>query len=209
MRWPRLVSALLVGATAAWTACGPDSTDATPTSAAAPPPTTLARSAGSLSGNWTGTSPGDGMTLDLPGCGGCAGSSSLAALDVLLNISDTSHSLTGNATLTVRQAPAQCPAAAHCPLRAGDVIPASVTGSVGVGARVTMQWTAAIGGPAPTTLVLDLEGVVAANHMSGTVSSPGGASATGTWSISLRQEQMAKILNAVHPRPPHPIEPGL
>ena len=190
MRWPRLVSVLFVSATATWTACGPDASDATSTSPAVPPPTTMPRSAGSLSGTWIGTRPGDGMTFAVPGCGACAGASPLTAVDVVLNISDTSHTLTGNASLTVREAPADCPAGAECLLRIGDVIPASVTGSVRVGARVAMQWTATVGGPAPTTLVLDLEGVVAANRMSGTVTSPGGGasggSAPGTWSIGLR-----------------------
>jgi hypothetical protein len=130
------------------------------------------------------------MTFDVPGCGACAGASPLTAVDVVMNISDTSHTLTGNASLTVREAPAECPAGVDCLPRIGDVIPASVTGSVGVGARVAMQWTATVAGPVPTTLVLNLEGVVAANRMSGTVTSPdGGASAgsgAGTWSVRLR-----------------------
>jgi hypothetical protein len=160
-----------------------------PTSTAAPPATTMPRDAGSLSGTWIGSRPGDGMTLDVPGCEACAGASPLTAMDVVMDISDTSHTLTGNASLTVREAPAECPAGAACVLRVGDVIPASVTGSVGVGARVAMQWTATVGGPAPTMLVLNLVGVVAANRMSGTVTSPGGGasagSGAGTWSVRL------------------------
>jgi hypothetical protein len=130
------------------------------------------------------------MTLEVPVCGACAGAASPIAVDIVLSISDTSHALTGNATLSVREAPAQCPAGAECPLRVGDVIPASVTGSVGVGGRVAMQWTAAVEGPAAAALVLDLEGVVAANHMSGTLTGASGdisgGTVTGAWSIGLR-----------------------
>jgi hypothetical protein len=101
--------------------------------------------------------------------------------------------LSGNATVTVTEAPpAGCPAEPECdhgPV--GDVIAASVVGSVGSGGRVTMHWEATVpGGGAPALMMFALQGTVSANRMSGTVVLTGGgvagASATGTWSVNLR-----------------------
>jgi hypothetical protein len=131
----------------------------------------------SLSGLWVGVRPGDGIALDFSGCGTCAGTPPLSAGDVVLNISDSNHALSGNATVTSAD---------------GEAIPASVTGAVTPGARVTMRWEATLGGgeQSPTAAVFTLEGTVSANRMSGTVILTGpavpGGSADGTWSVRLR-----------------------
>ncbi len=129
----------------------------------------------SLSGMWVGVRPGDGLALDFSGCGACAGTPPLSAGDVILNISDSNHALSGNATVTAAD---------------GEVIPASVTGAVTAGARVAMRWEATLGGDSPTPGVFNLEGLVSANRMSGTLTLTGpavsGGSANGTWSVRLR-----------------------
>lgn len=131
----------------------------------------------SLSGMWVGVRPGDGIALDFSSCGSCAGTPPLGAGDIVLNISDSNHALSGNVTVATED---------------GAVIPASVTGVVTAGARVRMRWEATLGsgGPSPTAAVFTLEGTVAANRMSGTVILTGpavpGGSGDGTWSVHLR-----------------------
>jgi hypothetical protein len=131
----------------------------------------------SLSGMWVGVRPGDGIALDFSRCGTCAGTPPLSAGDVILTISDSNHALSGNATVTTAD---------------GEVIPASVTGAVTAGGRVTMRWEATLGsgGESPTAAVFTLEGTVSANRMSGTLILTGpavsGGTADGTWSVRLR-----------------------
>ena len=140
----------------------------------------------SLSGTWVGVRPSEGMALSFSGCGACPDTPSFSAGDVILNISDSNHALSGNATVTIAEASvAGCPAEPDCNLGpVGEVIPASVTGAVTAGGRVTMRWEA------PTAAVFTLEGTVSANRMSGTVILTGpavpGGSANGTWSVRLR-----------------------
>jgi hypothetical protein len=195
MTGPARLALVLVGCAALWPACGPG-TPFTPT-LVGPPASTLAPNASptaSLSGIWVGNRPGDGMILSFSGCGDCTDVPLFAAADVALNVSDSSHALSGSATLTVREAPpAGCPAEPDCSHgRVGEVIPASVTGTVGAGGHVTMQWTATLGGggQVPAPILFDLEGAVFSNRMSGTATVTGpavpGGSATGTWSVNLQ-----------------------
>jgi hypothetical protein len=178
-------SALVLAACAAlWPACGPIPGSGTPfTATSAGPASTLAPNASlaSLSGIWVGHRPAEGMVFSIPGCGACAGAPPFNAADVALNVSDSSHALSGSAILTVREGG---------PI--GLVIPASVTGSVGPGGRVTMQWNASLdeGGQEPTSVLFALEGAVSANRMAGTVIVTGGGvpagTADGTWSVALQ-----------------------
>jgi len=199
-RWTRFALVLAAGASL-WPGCGPDAGSVTPFTpiSAGPPASTLAQAppTASLSGIWVGNRPADGMVLSFSGCGACAGAPSSSAADVALNISDSSHALSGSATLTVREAstvgcPAQ-PECSHGPV--GEVTAAGVIGSVGVGGRVTMQWTASMrnGGPDPMPVLFTLEGTVSANRMSGAVILAGagvpGGRADGTWSVDLQQAQ--------------------
>lgn len=153
------------------------------TAAAGPPVTQPGPRTASLSGTWIGNRPQDGLLLEFAACGACAPPS--RAVDVVVHMSDSDGALSGIATLTIREAPsAGCLAEPGCsPPAVGEVLTASVTGSVSAGGAVSMRWAAA-----PVTL--DLQGAVFANRMSGTVvpadtSAPGGA-AGGTWSITLR-----------------------
>ena len=179
MTRPARFAVVLATCAALWPACGPGRGSGTlPTPLVGPPASTLAPNGSptaSLSGIWAGKPPAAGMVVGVSGCGACSGAP-FSTADVVLNISDSSHSLSGNATLTVREGGT-----------IGEVIPASVTGSVGLAGRVTMQWkpTTENGGPAPIALVL--EGVVSANRMSGTlILTEGGVSADGTWSVTLQ-----------------------
>lgn len=196
---PRRVALGFATCVALWPACGPGTGSGTPftPTLAGPPASTLAPDApptASLSGIWVGKRPGDGMVVGFSGCGACGDTPSFNAADVALNVSDSSHTLSGNATLTVREAPpVGCPAEPDCSHgQVGEVIPASVTGTVGAGGHVTMQWTASfgVGGQVPTPVVFDLAGTVFSNRMSGTVVVTGGAvpggSAKGTWSVNLQ-----------------------
>jgi hypothetical protein len=180
MTRPARFAVVLATCAPLWPACGPGGGSGTlPTPLVGPPSSTLAPNGpptASLSGIWAGKPPAAGMVVSVSGCGACSGAP-FSAADVVLNISDSSHSLSGSATLTVREGGT-----------IGEVIPASVTGSVGLAGRVTMQWNATTenGGPAPVALFV-LEGVVSASRMSGTVIlTGGGVSADGTWSVTLQ-----------------------
>ena len=177
MTRPARFAVVLATCAALGPACGPGRGSGTlPTPLVGPPATTLAPNGSptaSLSGIWAGKPPAAGMVVSVSGCGAWSGAP-FSAADVVLNISDSSHSLSGNATLTVREGGS-----------IGEVIPASVTGSVGLAGRVTMQWKPTTEN-APIALFV-LEGVVSANRMSGTVIlTEGGVAADGTWSVTLQ-----------------------
>ena len=177
MTRPARFAVVLATCAALGPACGPGRGSGTlPTPLVGPPATTLAPNGSptaSLSGIWAGKPPAAGMVVSVSGCGACSGAP-FSTADVVLNISDSSHSLSGNATLTVREGGS-----------IGEVIPASVTGSVGLAGRVTMQWKPTTEN-APIALFV-LEGVVSANRMSGTlILTDGSVSADGTWSVTLQ-----------------------
>jgi hypothetical protein len=177
----RLVCGLIAWA---WlsTACGAGAPGPSLGTPAAGPPLSNAAPAASLSGTWIGSRPDDGMVMNFAGCGACGDTTSSSAGNVVLNVSDSNHALSGIATWTVRESPPSGWAV-------GEVISASVTGSVRAGGRVSMRWDATVGdGPTPALFIL--EGSVSANTMSGTVVLTGGGvpggSASGTWSVKLQ-----------------------
>ena len=156
-----------------------------PTTLPAPPPTTLPAPtpppAASLTGTWIGNRPGDGMVLTWSFCSDlCPNTPISAGLDMLLNLSQSGSTLSGNLVLTVREAsPVGCPADPNCtkgPI--GEVTPFSVTGTVS-GTSVTLQL---VGEPGI------LNGTVTGNRMTGSLTGTAnnGASITGTWSVNLQ-----------------------
>ena len=148
---------------------------APPTSMPTPPPVA------SLSGTWIGNRPSDGMFLTFGGCGLCNTPNS-AGFDMLLNLSQSGSTLSGNLVLTTREAsPAGCPADPNCtkgPI--GEVIPFSVTGTVS-GTSVTMQLTD--GGPGNPAI---MSGTATGNRMMGSTTGTAndGRPITGTWSVN-------------------------
>jgi hypothetical protein len=168
----------------AWlsTACGAGTPGPSSGTPAAGPPLSNAAPAASLSGTWIGSRPDDGMLMSFAGCGACGDAPSLSAGDLVLNVSDSNHALSGIATWTVREYPPSGWAV-------GEVISASVTGAVRAGGRVSMRWDATVG-DGPTSALFILEGSVRADTMSGTVVLTGGdvpgGSASGTWSARLQ-----------------------
>ena len=183
---PRRVTLALATCVALWPACGPGTRSGSPhtPTVVGPPSSMLAPNASltaSLSGIWVGNRPANGMVVTLSGCGACTETLWFNAADLVMTVSDSSHALSGNATLTVRDGGVS-----------GEVVPVSVTGSVGPGGHVTMQWSASTknGGQAPTPALFALEGSVSANRMSGTLTLTGGGisagSAVGTWSVNLQ-----------------------